>query len=122
MARYIEGLPHRTGLPIRIIDFGRRIAALEMQTVGRKSDGDYGCDGHKYLTLERVKALFKAARTNRHGLRDALMVSLACQHGSGFSSSSNCAGAPSRRYYLAVQGDLGLTSAALRESFLFARL
>jgi integrase len=30
---------------------------------------------------ERLEALIKAARMNRHGLRDGLMISLACHHG-----------------------------------------
>jgi integrase len=53
----------------------------EMQRVGRKSDKTYGRNGHKYLTPEQVEALIKAARSNRHGLRDALMISLAWHHG-----------------------------------------
>jgi integrase len=55
--------------------------ATEVQRVGRNSDADYGRDGHKYLTPEQLEALIKAARTNRHGLRDALMISLAWHHG-----------------------------------------
>lgn len=55
--------------------------ATEMQRVGRKSDAAYGRDGHKYLTPEQVEALIKAARQNRHGQRDALMISLAWHHG-----------------------------------------
>jgi site-specific recombinase XerD len=45
------------------------------------SDADYGRNGHEYLTPEQVEAPVKAARTNRHGLRDALMISLAWHHG-----------------------------------------
>jgi hypothetical protein len=52
----------------------RPVPATEMQRVGRKSDADYGRDGHKYLTPDQVKALIKAARENRHGPRDALMI------------------------------------------------
>jgi integrase len=52
-----------------------------MQRVGRKSDKAYGRDGHKYLTSEQVEALIKAAKDNRYGLRDALMISLAWRHG-----------------------------------------
>jgi integrase len=55
--------------------------AIEKQRVGRKSDADYGRDGHKYLTPEQLEALIKTARTNRHGLRDGLMISLAWHHG-----------------------------------------
>jgi integrase len=55
--------------------------ATEMQRVRRKSDKAYGRDGHKYLTPEQVEVLVKAARQNRHGLRDALMISLAWHHG-----------------------------------------
>jgi integrase len=55
--------------------------STEMQRVGRKSDKAYGRDGHKYLTPEQVEALVKAAKDNRHGLRDALMISLAWHHG-----------------------------------------
>jgi type 1 fimbriae regulatory protein FimB/type 1 fimbriae regulatory protein FimE len=56
-------------------------SATEMQRVGRKSDKAYGRDGHRYLTPEQVEALIKAARANRHGQRDALMISLAWHHG-----------------------------------------
>jgi type 1 fimbriae regulatory protein FimB len=59
----------------------RSAPATEKQRVGRKSDADYGRDGHKYLTPEQLEALVKAARANRHGLRDALMISLAWHHG-----------------------------------------
>jgi type 1 fimbriae regulatory protein FimB/type 1 fimbriae regulatory protein FimE len=52
-----------------------------MQRVGRKSDKAYGRDGHRYLTPEQVEALIKAARSSRHGQRDALMISLAWHHG-----------------------------------------
>jgi type 1 fimbriae regulatory protein FimB/type 1 fimbriae regulatory protein FimE len=55
--------------------------AAKKQRVGRKTDADYGRDGHRYLTPEQVAALVKAARTNRHGARDALMISLAYRHG-----------------------------------------
>jgi type 1 fimbriae regulatory protein FimB/type 1 fimbriae regulatory protein FimE len=55
--------------------------AIELQRVGRRSDKDYGRDGHKYLTPDQVEALIKAARTNRHGARDALMISLTWHHG-----------------------------------------
>jgi integrase len=55
--------------------------AIEMQRVGRKSDKTYGRDGHKYLTSDHVEALIKAARQNRHGQRDALMISVAWHHG-----------------------------------------
>ena len=48
---------------------------------GRKKDTDYGRDGHKYLTPDQVQALIKAARSGRHGDRDALMISLAWHHG-----------------------------------------
>ena len=52
-----------------------------MQTVGRKSDKQYGRNGQKYLRPEQVEVLIKAAaRSNRHGLRDALMLSLAWDH------------------------------------------
>jgi type 1 fimbriae regulatory protein FimB len=52
-----------------------------LQRVGRKSDAELGRDGHKYLTPEQVERLIKAARQNRHGQRDGLMVSLAWHHG-----------------------------------------
>jgi type 1 fimbriae regulatory protein FimB/type 1 fimbriae regulatory protein FimE len=55
--------------------------AVEKQRVGRKTDAAYGRDGHRYLTPEQVTALIKAARANRHGLRNALMISLAYHHG-----------------------------------------
>jgi type 1 fimbriae regulatory protein FimE len=55
--------------------------AIEKQRVGRKSDKAYGRDGHKYLSPEQVEALAKAAKDHRHGLRDALMISLAWHHG-----------------------------------------
>jgi type 1 fimbriae regulatory protein FimB/type 1 fimbriae regulatory protein FimE len=48
---------------------------------GRKSDAAYGRDGHKYVTPDQVEALIKAARSSRHGQRDALMISLAWHHG-----------------------------------------
>jgi integrase len=57
------------------------LPAIEMQRVGRKSDKALGRDGHRYLTPEQVEALIKAARQNRHGQRDALMISLAWHHG-----------------------------------------
>jgi integrase len=53
----------------------------EMQRAGCKSDKMYGRNGHKYPTPEQVEALIKAARQNRHGPRDALMISLAWHHG-----------------------------------------
>jgi type 1 fimbriae regulatory protein FimB/type 1 fimbriae regulatory protein FimE len=56
-------------------------SGTKLQRVGRKSDAGYGRDGHKYLTPERVQALIGAARANRHGTRDALMISLAWHHG-----------------------------------------
>jgi integrase len=52
-----------------------------LQRVGRKSDAELGRDGHKYLTPEQVEALIRAARQNRHGQRDGLMISLAWHHG-----------------------------------------
>jgi type 1 fimbriae regulatory protein FimB len=52
-----------------------------LQRVGRKSDVELGREGQKYLTPEQVEALIRAARQNRHGQRDALMVSLAWHHG-----------------------------------------
>jgi integrase len=55
--------------------------ATEMRRVGRKSDAAYARDGHRYLIPEQVAALIKTARTNRHGPRDALMISLAYHHG-----------------------------------------
>jgi integrase len=63
---------------LRLVEAG---STTEKQRVGRKSDAAYGRDGHRYLTPEQVAALVKAARTNRHGLRDALMISLAYHHG-----------------------------------------
>jgi integrase len=57
------------------------VRATEKERVGRRTDADYGRDGHRYLTPEQVAALIKAARTNRHGSRDALMISLAWHHG-----------------------------------------
>jgi len=53
----------------------------EKQRVGRKSNAAYGRDGQKYLTPDQVAILVKTARQNRHGLRDALMISLAYHHG-----------------------------------------
>ena len=53
----------------------------KVKRVGRKSDADYGRDGHRYLTPDQVEALIKAARQSRNGLRDALMVSLCYHHG-----------------------------------------
>jgi len=52
-----------------------------LQRVGRKSDAELGREGHKYLTSEQVEALIRAARQNRHGQRDGLMISLAWHHG-----------------------------------------
>jgi hypothetical protein len=34
-------------------------SATEKQRVGRKTDADYGRDGHRYLTPEQVAALVK---------------------------------------------------------------
>jgi integrase len=48
---------------------------------GRKTDADYGREGHKYITQDQVEALIKSARQNRNGLRDALMISMAYHHG-----------------------------------------
>jgi integrase len=48
---------------------------------GRKTDADYGREGHKYITQDQVEALIKSARQNRNGLRDALMISIAYHHG-----------------------------------------
>lgn len=55
--------------------------ATEMHRVGRKSDAEYGPDGHKYVTPAKVAALIKAAKANRYGVRDALMISMAYHHG-----------------------------------------
>lgn len=66
---------------LRLVD---NTPTTEKQTVkkpGRKTDKDYGRDGHKYLTPDQVEALVKAARSNRHGVRDALMISIAWHHG-----------------------------------------
>src|SRR5258708_17637070 len=57
------------------------VPATEMHRVGRKSDAEYGRDGHKYLRPEQVAALIKAAKAGRYGQRDALMISLAYHHG-----------------------------------------
>jgi integrase len=54
-------------------------AVLQRVAPRRKSDADYGRDGHRYLTPEQIARLVKAARSNRHGSRDALMISLAYQ-------------------------------------------
>lgn len=62
----------------------REAPSVEKQKVkrtGRRSDADYGRDGHKYLTPDQVEALSKAARQSRNGLRDGLMVSLCYHHG-----------------------------------------
>jgi integrase len=48
---------------------------------GRKTDAEYGREGHKYLVQDQVDALVKSARQNRNGLRDALMISMAYHHG-----------------------------------------
>ena len=47
-----------------------------LQKVGRKTDADYGRDGHKYLSPWQVDALLKASSK-----RDGLMISLAYHHG-----------------------------------------
>jgi type 1 fimbriae regulatory protein FimB len=72
--------PPRSPMPakLRLVESS---PAAEMHRVGRKSDADYGRDGHKFLTPDKVTALIKAAKANRYGLRDALMISLACHHG-----------------------------------------
>jgi type 1 fimbriae regulatory protein FimB/type 1 fimbriae regulatory protein FimE len=57
------------------------VPATEMHRVGRKSDAEYGRDGHKYLRPEQVAALITAAKAGRYGQRDALMISLAYHHG-----------------------------------------
>jgi hypothetical protein len=69
--------------------------AIEKQRVGRKSDKAYGRDGHKYLTPEQVEALIKAAKDNRHGLRDASGSALRGITACGLPSWSICAGARS---------------------------
>jgi integrase len=73
---------------LRGLDSGRKIEAgargtnhRKAERVGRKKDADYGRNGHKYLTPDQVQALIKAARSGRHGNRDALMISLAWHHG-----------------------------------------
>jgi len=55
--------------------------ATEMRRVGHKSSADDGCDSLKNLTPEQVDAPVGAAKDNRHGLRDALIISLAYHHG-----------------------------------------
>jgi integrase len=50
-----------------------------LKRVGRKTDAELGREGH--LTPEQVEALIKAARQNRHGQGDGLMISLAWHHG-----------------------------------------
>jgi integrase len=47
---------------------------------GRRSDKAYGRDNHKHLTADQVAALIKAAKANRNGMRDALMIALAYRH------------------------------------------
>jgi integrase len=47
---------------------------------GRGSDAAYGRDNHKHLTADQVAALIKAAKANRNGARDALMIALAYRH------------------------------------------
>jgi len=41
---------------LRLVETGR---ATEMQRVGRKSNAEYGRDGHKYLTPDKVAAFVK---------------------------------------------------------------
>ena len=66
---------------LRLVDSALATKKQRVARPGRKSDADYGRDGHKYLTADKVEALIKAARENRHGQRDALMISLAWHHG-----------------------------------------
>jgi integrase len=46
-----------------------------------KTDADYGRAGRKYLRPAEVEAMIRAAKEGRHGMRDALMISLAYHHG-----------------------------------------
>jgi type 1 fimbriae regulatory protein FimB len=48
---------------------------------GRKTDKEYGREHRKHLSAAEVSALIDAARDNRHGKRDALMIALAFHHG-----------------------------------------
>jgi integrase len=80
-AYYAENSPQKVPKMPTKLKLVKPAPATEMQRVGRKSDKAYGRDGHKYLTPEQVEALIKAAKDNRHGLRDALMISLAWHHG-----------------------------------------
>ncbi|HEY2534687.1 MAG TPA: tyrosine-type recombinase/integrase [Xanthobacteraceae bacterium] len=66
---------------LHLVGTAPRIEKQRVARAGRKSDASYGRDGHKYLTPDQVEALVKAARSNRYGQRDALMISLAWHHG-----------------------------------------
>ena len=64
-----------------ILPLKRKASATVLQRVGRKSDKTLGRDGHKYLAPDQVAALIRAAKDNRYGARDALMISLCWRHG-----------------------------------------
>jgi type 1 fimbriae regulatory protein FimB len=66
---------------LRLVPRAPSAEKQKVKRAGRKSDADYGRDGHKYLTADQVGALIKEARHSRNGLRDALMVSLCYHHG-----------------------------------------
>jgi integrase len=55
------------------------IAKRTVGTAGRKSNAAYR--GREYLTEAEVDALVAAAKRNRNGLRDALMIRMAFLHG-----------------------------------------
>ena len=66
---------------LRLVDLANSAEKPEVHNHGRKTDAEYGREGHKYITQDQVEALVKSARQNRNGLRDALMISLAYHHG-----------------------------------------
>jgi type 1 fimbriae regulatory protein FimE len=46
----------------------------------RSSDAEYGRADRKYLRPAEVESLMRAAKAGRHGVRDALMISVAYHH------------------------------------------
>jgi integrase len=65
--------------PLRLVtDDAPIIAKRTVGQAGRRSNAEYR--GREYLTEAEVDALVAAARKNRHGQRDALMVRMAFLH------------------------------------------
>jgi integrase len=74
-----ESKPMKTTVLRLVTDEPPTIDKLTVGNPGRKANAEYR--GREYLTKEEVDALVAAAKKNRHGQRDALMIRMAFLHG-----------------------------------------